>query len=218
MFERLISPKQRMIEPAEALPGRDTPMPIDPAPHPVLGRPIDAPAPDGYETIYVAMGCFWGSERIYWQAPGVYITAVGYMGGWTPNPTYEETCTARTGHTETVKVVYDPAVVGVDELMRLFWENHDPTTANRQGGDIGTQYRSAVFTTTPEQLAAVEASRVRYQTSLDAGGFGTITTQIAPASEAGDGVFYYAEPYHQAYLHKNPGGYCNHGFCQVAYA
>ncbi len=218
MFERRSSAKQTMVTQAEALPGRAEPMPVDPGPHPVLGNPIVGPFPDGLETIYVAMGCFWGAERIFWQQPGVYATAVGYMGGWTRNPTYPETCTAKTGHTETVMVVFDPAQVTVTELMQLFWENHDPTTANRQGNDIGTQYRSAVFTTTPEQLDAVAASRERYQRALDAGGFGAITTQIAPAEQAGDGVFYYAEDEHQAYLHKHPGGYCNHGFCQVAFA
>jgi len=215
IFDR--SSKQVMIEPSEALPGRDTPMPVDPAPHPVLGHPIVPPFPEGLETIYVAMGCFWGAERIYWRLPGVYATAAGYMGGWTKNPTYPETCTARTGHTETVMVVYDPAKVSVDELMKAFWENHDPTTPNRQGNDVGTQYRSAVFATTPEQLAAVEASRERYQRALRDAGYGEITTQIALATKAGDGVFYYAEPEHQAYLHWNPGGYCNHGFCQVGY-
>lgn len=212
------SSKQQMVTAENALAGRDTPMPVSTRPHPVLGHPIVGPFPDGLETIYVAMGCFWGAERIFWLKPGVYATAVGYMGGWTAHPTYEETCTARTGHTETVMVVYDPAEVSIDSLMKSFWENHDPTTPNRQGNDIGTQYRSAVFTTTPEQLAAVEASRARYQAGLDAGGFGQISTQIAPAAEAGDGVFYYAEDYHQAYLHHHPGGYCNHGFCQIAYA
>ena len=139
------------------------------------------------------------------------------MGGWTKHPTYEETCTARTGHTEIVQVVYDPDQVDVDTLMAAFWENHDPTTPNRQGNDVGTQYRSAVYATTPEQLAAVEASRERYQKSLHDAGFGDISTEIALADDAGDGVFYYAEDYHQAYLHKHPGGYCNHGYCQVAY-
>ena len=218
MFERLNSAKQTMVTKADALPGRGDPMPVDPGPHPVLGNSIIGPFPDGLETIYVAMGCFWGAERIFWRQPGVYATAVGYMGGWTPNPTYPETCTARTGHTETVMVVFDPAQVSVTELMQLFWENHDPTTANRQGNDVGTQYRSAVFTTTPEQLADVEASRERYQQALRDGGYGTITTQIVPAEQAGDGVFYYAEDEHQAYLHKHPGGYCNHGFCQVPFA
>ncbi|HWL45432.1 MAG TPA: peptide-methionine (S)-S-oxide reductase MsrA [Ilumatobacter sp.] len=216
LFDR--SSKQALVEPSEALPGRAEPMPVDPAPHPVLGHPIVGPFPDGLETIYVAMGCFWGVERIYWRQPGVYTTAAGYMGGWTPNPTYPETCTSRTGHTETVMVVFDPAQVSVAELMRLFWENHDPTTANRQGNDIGTQYRSAVFATSPAQLAEVEASRDQYQAALTAGGYGPITTQVALAGDAGDGVFYYAEPEHQAYLHHNPGGYCNHGFCQVEFA
>ena len=205
-----------MIEPGDALPGRDTPIAVVDR-HVVLGTPIQPPFPDGIETIHVAMGCFWGAERIFWQIPGVYTTAAGYMGGWTTHPTYEETCTARTGHTESVLVAYDPAVVGVEQLMKAFWENHDPTTPNRQGNDVGTQYRSAVFPTTPEQLAVVEASRDRYQQALTAAGYGQITTQIAIADEAGDGVFYYAEDYHQGYLHKHPGGYCNHGFCQIGY-
>ncbi len=212
----LFRKKTEMIEPGDALPGRDTPIPVVNE-HVVLGTPIQPPFPEGHEVLYVAMGCFWGAERIFWQLPGVYTTAVGYMGGWTTHPTYEETCTARTGHTEAVLVVYDPAEIGVDQLMKAFWENHDPTTPNRQGNDIGTQYRSAVFATSPEQLAAVEASRERYQRALDAAGYGAITTQIALDADAGDGVFYYAEDYHQGYLHKHPGGYCNHGFCQVGY-
>ena len=213
MFSR---EKTRMITPDEALPGRDTPVQVHPE-HVVLGTPIVPPFPDGTEQIVVAMGCFWGAERIFWQLPGVYTTAAGYMGGWTKHPTYEETCTARTGHTESVLVVYDPEQVTVDQLMKAFWENHDPTTANRQGNDIGTQYRSAVFASTQEQLDAVLASRDRYQAALTTAGYGEITTQIALADEAGDGVFYYAEDYHQGYLHKNPRGYCNHGFCQVGY-
>ena len=212
----LFGKKQKMVTAADALPGRDTPIEITDT-NIVLGTRLKPPFPDGTEQIVVAMGCFWGAERIFWQLPGVYTTAVGYMGGWTKNPSYEETCTARTGHAEAVLVVYDPEQITVDQLMKAFWENHDPTTANRQGNDIGTQYRSAVFTTTPEQLAAVEASRERYQRALVAAGYGEITTQIAPVEEAGDGVFYYAEEYHQAYLHKHPGGYCNHGFCQVGY-
>src|SRR5688500_9320956 len=209
--------KTTMVSPADALPGREAPMPVSDT-HVVLGTPLQGPWPDGHEVVYVAMGCFWGAERIFWQIEGVHSTAVGYMGGWTTHPTYEETCTARTGHTETVQVVYDPAIVDVDTLMRAFWENHDPTTPNRQGNDVGTQYRSAVYTTTPEQLAAVRASAERYQRSLDEAGFGSISTEIAPVGEAGDGTFYFAEDYHQGYLHKNPMGYCNHGFCQVAYA
>ena len=205
-----------MVTADEALPGRDTPMRIAPD-HVVLGTPLYPPFPDGTETVYVAMGCFWGAERIFWQLPGVYVTAVGYMGGWTKHPTYEETCTARTGHTETVMVVFDPDQVSFDQLMKAFWENHDPTTPNRQGNDVGTQYRSAIFTTTPQQLAAAEASRDRYQEALAGAGYGVISTQIASAEQAGDGVFYYAEDYHQGYLHKHPGGYCNHGFCQIGY-
>ncbi|NNE12087.1 MAG: peptide-methionine (S)-S-oxide reductase MsrA [Ilumatobacter sp.] len=208
--------KTEMIAAADALPGRDTPMTVDPT-HVVLGTSITPPFPAGMQTIYVAMGCFWGAERIFWQLDGVHTTAAGYMGGWTKHPTYEETCTAQTGHTETVMVVYDPERVTVDQLMKAFWENHDPTTPNRQGNDIGTQYRSAVFTTGDEQHAAVLASRDRYQRALSAAGYGTISTQIDRATDAGDGIFYYAEDYHQGYLHKHPGGYCNHGFCQVGY-
>ena len=209
--------KTRMITADEALPGRDAGFEIADR-HVVLGTSLTEPWPEGHEVLYVGMGCFWGAERIYWQTDGVYSTAVGYMGGWTKNPTYQETCTARTGHAETVQVVYDPTKVSLETLFARFWENHDPTTLNRQGGDIGTQYRSAIFTTTPEQQVAAEASREKYQAALVEKGFGKITTQIVPAEEAGDGVFYYAEDYHQGYLHKNPGGYCNHGFCQATYA
>ena len=208
--------KTEMIDAADALPGRDTPIAVADR-HVVLNTPIQPPFPEGIETIYVAMGCFWGAERIFWQLPGVYTTAVGYMGGWTTHPTYEETCTARTGHTESVLVAFDPAAVNVDQLMKAFWENHDPTTPNRQGNDTGTQYRSAVFPTTAAQLAVVEASHDRYQQALADAGFGEISTQITIADDAGDGVFYYAEDYHQGCLHKHPGGYCNHGFCQIGY-
>jgi peptide-methionine (S)-S-oxide reductase len=208
--------KVEMITADQALPGRDAAMSIAPT-HVVLGTPLYPPFPEGLETVYVAMGCFWGAERIFWKLPGVYVTAVGYMGGWTKNPTYEETCTSRTGHTETVMVVYDPEKVGFDQLMKAFWENHDPTTPNRQGNDVGTQYRSAIFTTTDAQLAAARASRDRYQAALTDAGYREITTQIAPADEAGDSTFYYAEDYHQGYLQKHPGGYCNHGFCQIGY-
>ena len=209
--------KTTMVSPDDALPGRDQPIPV-PDTHVVLGTPMVGPWPDGHEVLYVAMGCFWGAERIFWQIEGVHSTAAGYMGGWTENPTYEETCTARTGHTESVQVVYDPDVVDVDVLLQAFWENHDPTTPNRQGNDVGTQYRSAIYTTTDAQHEAVLASRQRYQQKLQEAGFGEISTEIARASEAGDGVFYYAEDYHQQYLHKNPRGYCNHGFCQVSYS
>jgi peptide-methionine (S)-S-oxide reductase len=208
--------KPEMITADQALPGRDTMVSIAPT-HVVLGTPLYPPFPEGLETVYVAMGCFWGAERIFWQIPGVYVTAAGYMGGWTKNPTYEETCTSRTGHTETVMVVYDPNKVTLDQLMKAFWENHDPTTLNRQGNDVGSQYRSAIFTTAEDQLAAANDSRDRYQEALTGAGYGTITTQIASTAEAGDGVFYYAEDYHQGYLHKHPGGYCNHGFCQIGY-
>ena len=212
----LFGNKQKMITADQALPGRDTPIQVSDE-HVVLGTRIKPPYPEGTEQLVVGMGCFWGAERIFWQLPGVYTTAVGYMGGWTKHPTYEETCTARTGHTEAVLVVYDPDQVSVDQLMKAFWENHDPTTPNRQGNDIGTQYRSAVFASNPEQLAAVEASRDRYQAALDDAGYGPISTQVALTDDAGDGVFYYAEEYHQGYLHKHPYGYCNHGFCQVGY-
>ena len=216
MFGSLRGAKTEMVSRDDALPGRDTPMPVN-ADHVVLGTALDGPVPEGHEEIVVAMGCFWGAERFFWQLPGVHTTAVGYMGGWTPNPTYEETCTARTGHTEAVRIVFDPSVVDIDLLMKVFWENHDPTTPNRQGNDVGTQYRSAVYPTTDAQLAAVEASRDRYQRALTDAGYGAISTEIRPASEAGDGVFYFAEDYHQQYLHKNPRGYCNHGFCQTGY-
>ena len=209
--------KQELVTRDAAMPGREEAMEISPT-HVVLGTSLKGPWPAGLEVMYFAMGCFWGSERIFWQIPGVYVTAVGYMGGWTPNPTYVETCTAQTGHTETVQVVYDPSLVSVETLLAAFWENHDATTPNRQGGDIGTQYRSAIFASTPEQLAEALASREKYQAKLSDGGFGVISTQISPVTGAGDGIFYYAEDYHQGYLFKNPGGYCNHGFCQVSYA
>jgi peptide-methionine (S)-S-oxide reductase len=206
--------KTQIVAPEDALPGRDAEMPVG-STHVVLGTPLKGPWPQGHEVLYVAMGCFWGAERIFWRLPGVHATAVGYMGGHTPNPTYEETCTAQTGHTEAVQVVFDPAKVDLEVLLKAFWENHDPTTPNRQGNDVGTQYRSALYPTTAEQLAAVRESMERYQRALTEAGFGAISTEIRPAEEAGP--FYYAEDYHQGYLHKNPGGYCNHGFCQVAY-
>ncbi|MFC3686854.1 peptide-methionine (S)-S-oxide reductase MsrA [Aquipuribacter hungaricus] len=203
-----------LVTAEEALPGRDTPVSV-PARHTVKGTPLVGPWPEGHEVLYVAMGCFWGAERIFWRLDGVHTTAVGYMGGHTPNPTYEETCTARTGHAEAALVVYDPAVVSLDRLFKEFWENHDPTTPNRQGNDVGTQYRSAVYTTTDAQLEAARSSRERYQRALTDQGYGQISTEIRSAAAAGP--FYYAESYHQQYLAKNPGGYCNHGFCQVGY-
>ncbi|MBB4053116.1 peptide-methionine (S)-S-oxide reductase [Devosia subaequoris] len=188
--------------PAEALPGRDDVMPVAPD-HFVNGHGLKGPYPAGAETVYFGLGCFWGAERLFWKLPGVHVTAVGYQGGHTPNPSYNEVCSGRTGHTEVVKVVYDPAVIGLDSLLKRFWEEHDPTQGMRQGNDVGTQYRSAIYTTTPEQAEIVEKSRATYQRALDARGQGTITTDIAPA-----GPFYYAETYHQQYLAKNPNGYC----------
>jgi peptide-methionine (S)-S-oxide reductase len=199
-----------MVTAAEALPGRDDPMPV-PARHEVLDTPIAPPFPVGLEQAVVAMGCFWGAERIFWQAPGVYTTAVGYAGGFTKNPTYEEVCSGRTGHTEAVLVVYDPKQTSYDEILRLFWENHDPTQGMRQGNDQGTQYRSAIYTADDAQRAAAEASRATFQRELERAGHGEITTELADA-----GPFYYAEPYHQQYLAKNPNGYCGLGGTGVA--
>jgi peptide-methionine (S)-S-oxide reductase len=190
----------------EALPGRPNRPYSVPDKHFVLGTPLEPPFPDGLEQIVFGMGCFWGAERKFWTAAGVYTTAVGYAGGFTPNPTYEETCSGRTGHTEAVLVVFDPKVTSVDEMLRVFWENHDPTQSMRQGNDIGTQYRSAVYTFNDAQAEAVEASRTMFQAELTAAGFGEITTEIKPAS-----TFYYAEDYHQQYLAKNPMGYCGLG-------
>lgn len=197
-----------------ALAGRDQQVEISGV-HFVNGSQMKGPYPEGTEVLYVAMGCFWGAERIFWQIPGVITTAAGYQGGLTPNPTYEETCTGRTGHTEAVIVVYDPTKVDVDELVRHFWEQHDPTTLNRQGNDVGTQYRSAIYWTTEEQRDAIDASKRSYQHDLTGAGYGQISTEIASADEAGP--FYFAEEYHQQYLAKNPNGYCNHGFCQIPY-
>lgn len=198
-----------MVTPQDALPGRPDPLPGIPERHDVLGSPLRGPWPEGTQVLTVAMGCFWGAERIFWQQPGVIATAVGYQGGFTPNPTYDETCTGRTGHTEAVLVAYDPQQTTPDQLLKAFWENHDPTTANRQGNDVGTQYRSAIYWTTPEQERAAYATRDAFQQVLTEHGNGEISTDLRPAEEAGP--FYYAEDYHQQYLHKNPGGYCNHG-------
>jgi len=209
-------PKPEPITPDQALEGRDTAMPISGV-HAVLGTDMKAPYPDDTEVLVVAMGCYWGAERFYWQQEGVHTTGVGFAAGWTPNPTYRESCTGRTGSTEAVIVVYRPAEVSIDQLLKLFWENHDPTQVNGQGNDIGTQYRSGLYWTTDEQREAILASRERYQAALSAKGYGEIATELAPLAEAGDGQFYFAEEEHQQYLHKQPGGYCNHGFCQVAY-
>lgn len=187
---------------AEALPGRDAEIPVA-AQHFVNGQALKGPYPEGAETIYLGLGCFWGAERLFWQLPGVIVTAVGYQGGSTPNATYEEVCSGRTGHTEIVKVVYDPKLIGLETILKTFWEEHDPTQGMRQGNDVGTQYRSAIYTTTPEQAEIVRKSRDMYQTALDRAARGRITTEIADA-----GPFYYAETYHQQYLAKNPNGYC----------
>jgi peptide-methionine (S)-S-oxide reductase len=195
----------RLPRPDQALPGRETPMPV-PELHAVNGNRIVPPFPAGLEQAVFGMGCFWGAERKFWQAPGVYSTAVGYAGGHTPNPTYKEVCSGMTGHTEVVLVVFDPKVTSFDAMLKVFWENHDPTQGMRQGNDVGTQYRSAIYTSSPEQLAAAETSRQAFQHRLNAAGFDDITTEIAAAPP-----FYYAEDYHQQYLAKNPNGYCGLG-------
>jgi peptide-methionine (S)-S-oxide reductase len=197
--------KLRVPQPAQALPGREEAMPVVEAHH-VNGRPISPPFPSHLEQAIFAMGCFWGVERKFWQVDGVYTTAVGYAGGLTPNPNYREVCSGMTGHTEVVLVVFDPRVTGYDELLRVFWENHDPTQGMRQGNDVGTQYRSAIYCTTAEQKRSALASRDLYQERLTAAGFGPITTEIGDAPP-----FYYAEDYHQQYLSKNPRGYCGMG-------
>jgi peptide-methionine (S)-S-oxide reductase len=217
--------KRTMIDAADALPGRAMEMPV-PSKHAVLGTPLRPPFPEGLEQAVVGMGCFWGAERVFWQAPGVYTTAVGYAGGFTENPTYEEVCSGRTGHAEVVLVVFDPAKASYEEILRLFWENHDPTQGMRQGNDVGTQYRSAIYVFDDAQRAAAEASRDAYAAKLKTAGYGEITTEIAsaclqparhPASPDGAAhassgcPFYYAEHYHQQYLHKNPWGYCGLG-------
>jgi peptide-methionine (S)-S-oxide reductase len=202
MVVMLFTRKDRMPEPGEALPGREAEMPV-PGRHAVLGNPITPPFPDGFEQAVFGLGCFWGAERVFWEAPGVYATASGYAGGQTPNPTYEEVCSGRTGHAEAVLVVFDPQKTSYDALLKLFWEGHDPTQGMRQGNDVGTQYRSAIYTTSDAQAAAAASSRELFQGRLAESGHGEISTEIAPA-----GPFYYAEDYHQQYLAKNPGGYC----------
>ena len=206
LFEKMV----KQVGPDEALPGRDEKM-VVPARHEVLGTPLEPPFPAGLEQLVVGMGCFWGAERVFWRADGVYTTAVGYAGGYTPNPTYEEVCSGRTGHTEAVLVVFDPAKVSAEEILRLFWENHDPTQGNRQGNDVGTQYRSAIYWAGDAQRELAEATREMFQAELTRSGFGEISTEVAEA-----GPFYYAEPYHQQYLAKNPNGYCGLGGTGVA--
>jgi peptide-methionine (S)-S-oxide reductase len=203
LFNR--SAKLRLPTAEEALPGRTETMPV-PEAHYVNGHPLRPPFPEGMATAIFAMGCFWGAERLFWQAPGVYSTAVGYAGGHTPNPTYEEVCSGATGHTEAVLVVYDPAVTSYDALLKIFWEGHDPTQGMRQGNDVGTQYRSAIYWADPAQREAAEASRQRFQAALEKARHGEITTEIAEAP-----AFYYAEAYHQQYLAKVPNGYCGLG-------
>jgi peptide-methionine (S)-S-oxide reductase len=200
--------KTEMPDPADALPGRDQRPFHVPEAHFVLGTPLEPPFPEGVQTAIFGMGCFWGAERDFWQTPGVYTTAVGYAGGFTPNPTYEEVCSGLTGHTEAVLVVFDPAKVSYAELLKVFWEAHDPTQGMRQGNDVGSQYRSAIYTSSEEQLRLALRSRDSFQPVLEAAGYGKITTEIAPA-----GPFYYAEEYHQQYLSdsKNPYGYCGLG-------
>ncbi|PCD77806.1 peptide-methionine (S)-S-oxide reductase MsrA [Pseudothioclava arenosa] len=191
--------------PDQALPGRATPMPIL-EPHFVFGRPLRAPLPEGMEEVMFGMGCFWGVERKFWQHPGIWLTMAGYAGGLTPNPTYKEVCTGMTGHNEVVRVIFDPRETSYDDLLKLFWENHDPTQGMRQGNDRGTQYRSGIYTYSEAQAEAAEASRAAYATRLAAAGYGAVTTEILPAPP-----FYFAEDYHQQYLAKNPQGYCGIG-------
>ena len=205
MLWGLIGKKTQMPDAAKALPGRQERMPV-PGAHHVNGHPLEPPYPDGMEKAVFGLGCFWGAERCFWQLDGVYTTAVGYGGGLTPNPTYEEVCTGMTGHNEVVLVVFDPEVVSYSELLKVFWEAHDPTQGMRQGNDVGTQYRSGIYTYGDQQKKAADASRERYQEEMSKAGYGGITTEIV---DAGD--FYFAEDYHQQYLAKNPWGYCGLG-------
>jgi len=202
--------KSQTVGADDALPGRSDPMRV-PERHHVNGAPLVPPFPEGSEQLVVGMGCFWGAERIFWQLDGVITTAVGYAGGHTPNPTYEEVCSGRTDHTEVVLVVFDPSRVDLDTVLATFWEGHDPTQGMRQGNDHGTQYRSAIYATTPEQLAAAERSRDAYQAQLHAAGHGDITTEIRATDGEPPVTFFYAEDYHQQYLSKNPAGYCGIG-------
>ena len=200
------SRKTKQVDAASALPGRQRPMQVAER-HVVLGTPLAPPYPEGTEVAEFALGCFWGAEKTFWQTPGVVSTAVGYEGGYTPNPSYEEVCSGRTGHAETVRVVFDPAQASYDTLLKVFWESHNPTQGMRQGNDVGTQYRSAIFYRTEEQRETAEASAEAYGKALATAGYGPVTTQIVPAGE-----FYFAEDYHQQYLHKVPNGYCpDHG-------
>jgi peptide-methionine (S)-S-oxide reductase len=203
--------KSEMITPERALPGRSEPMSV-PAAHYVNGNPLMPPFPEGIETAVFGMGCFWGAEKDFWETDGVYSTAAGYAGGYTPNPTYEEVCSTSTGHAEVVLVAYDPSKISYEGLLRIFWEQHDPTQGMRQGNDRGSQYRSAIYTTTDEQLDVAKRSQDKFQANLTAARMGAITTEIAPLD-----TFYYAEDYHQQYLAKTPGGYCPDHSCGVSY-
>ena len=203
--------KDRLPTPTEALPGRDMPI-IGPLNHAVLGTPIMPPFPEGLADIQLGLGCFWGAERLFWQLDGVYSTAVGYAGGLTPHPTYEEVCSGRTGHTEIVRVVYNPEKCSLESLLAVFWQAHDPTQGNRQGNDRGTQYRSAIYVNTDDELALARETARHYGASLAKGGFGPITTEIGK-----DKTFYYAEEFHQQYLHKVPNGYCGLSGCGISY-
>jgi peptide-methionine (S)-S-oxide reductase len=213
LFDLFRSSKSAMVTPEKALPGRAS-RPFGLAgTHTVLGTPIDAPLLTDQAVAVFGLGCFWGEEQTFWQVPGVYTTSVGYAGGFTPNPSYEEVCSARTGHAEVVRVVFDTTKVSYEDLLKVFWENHNPTQGMRQGNDVGSQYRSVILTTTPEQQAQAEASKVVYQKAMSERGYGEITTEIAPLRE-----YYFAEDYHQQYLDKNPGGYCPLHATGVKYA
>lgn len=205
-FQRIPEHKLRMPTADEALPGRDMPIPTNQTTHSVLGTPLHGPFPEQMQTLMVGLGCFWGAERRFWQVPGVFSTAVGYAGGLTPNPTYEEVCSGMTGHNEVVLVVFDPEEVSLQQLLKVFWESHNPTQGMRQGNDQGTQYRSGIYVSDMAQRAFAEASKANYANALQDAGLGEITTEILPAP-----TFYYAEDYHQQYLAKNPGGYCGLG-------
>ena len=204
-FDAMAGDKMRMVDPTDALPGRDEPL-LVPGQHLVLRNPLQPPFPEAFETAVFGMGCFWGAERMFWQTPGVWTTAVGYAGGYTPNPTYEEVCSGKTGHSEAVLVVFDPTHTSYNNLLRVFWEGHDPTQGMRQGNDIGTQYRSVAYWTSDAQRDAIERTRYAFQVVLNDAGYGPITTEVREAPH-----FYYAEHYHQQYLEWNKNGYCGIG-------
>ncbi len=206
-LSQMMARRSTMVDAASALPGRDEPMPV-PERHEVTGAPMAPPYPEGMEVAVFGLGCFWGVEREFWQTDGVHVTAAGYAGGFTPNPTYEEVCSGRTGHAEVVQVVFDPAVVPYRDLLRMFWENHDPTQGMRQGNDVGTQYRSILLTIGDAQAAAAAETQAAFAAALQEAGYGAVTTEVAPLESTGAGRFFFAEPVHQQYLAKNPHGYC----------